>query len=147
MVPVAVAPARLVGAAAVRAALVAAGAAGAGRTVGPDVEVTTLAKAWPVGWVGGLVEGVTPGGFVALGIAGAQPVEVVAAGGEVVAVVVLIAAGIPRYRAAAILAPALLRLARTHTKHRRRSGQSHLFFAQESNQMTIYIPLPTHSEQ
>eukprot|EP01046_Picozoa_sp_COSAG06_P035767 COSAG06_NODE_3878_length_4809_cov_166.836306_5_plen_154_part_00 len=106
--PVAVAPARRVVAAAVRAALVAP-AVGAGRTRVPDEEVTITAKGWPVGWAGDLEVGVTPGdGFVALGLAGAQPVEVVAAGGLVPAVVA--AAVIPLDRAAPFLGPAPLRL-------------------------------------
>jgi hypothetical protein len=62
-----------------------------------------------VAWVGVLVFGVTPGdGFVALGLAGAQPVEVVAAGGAVVAVAA--AAVIPLDSAAPFLGPAPLRL-------------------------------------
>eukprot|EP01046_Picozoa_sp_COSAG06_P050206 COSAG06_NODE_7897_length_2338_cov_9.835194_2_plen_113_part_00 len=103
------APARRVGAAAVRAALLAV-AVRAGRTVvEPDVEVITTAKEWPAGWDGLLVVGVTPGdGFVALGLAGAQPVEVVAAGGAVVAGAAV--AGIPLDSAAPFLGPAPLRL-------------------------------------
>ena len=108
MAPVVEAPARLVGAAAVRVALVAA-AAGAGRTLVPDGEVSIVAKGWPPGWAGLLVVGVTTGdGFVALGLAGAQPVEVVAAGGAVPAVVA--AAVIPLDSAAPFLGPAPLRL-------------------------------------
>eukprot|EP01046_Picozoa_sp_COSAG06_P016217 COSAG06_NODE_1066_length_10841_cov_14.808806_13_plen_145_part_00 len=111
LAPVPVAPARRVGAAAVRGALVAV-AVVAGRTVGPDAEVSTTAKLWPVGWVGGLVVGVTPGdGFVALGLAGAQPVEVVAAGGVVVAPAA--SAVIPMDSAAPFLGPAPLRLGNT----------------------------------
>jgi hypothetical protein len=107
--PVAVAPARRVGAAAVRGALVALAVGAPGRTVVPDEEVNTIAKAWPGGWVGLLVVGATPGdGFVALGLAGAQPVEVVAAGGAVAAVAA--AAFIPLDRAAPLLGPAPLRL-------------------------------------
>ena len=148
--PVLEAPARLVMAAAVRGALVTVAAVAGGlpdrspgeRPVAPDVEVT-IAKDWPFGWAGVLVVGVTPGGFVALGIARAQPVEVVAAGGAVVADAA--AAGIPLDSAAAILAPALLRLSctRTHTEHRR--VQSHLVFTQESNRMNIF--LCSHSER
>ena len=86
------------------------------------------AKGWPGGWVGPL-DGVTPGdGFVALGLARAQPVEVVAAGGAVVADAA--AAGIPLDSAAAILAPALLRLSRIHpgraAPKRTRRGQGHV---------------------
>ena len=111
MAPVVVAPARRVGAAAVRDALVAV-AVGAGRTVPPNGEVKTIAKPWPEGWADELVEGVAPGdGFVALGLAGAQPVEVVAAGGVVDAVVAVgIPAGIPLDGAAPLLGPAPLRL-------------------------------------
>ena len=128
MVPVVVAPARRVGAAAVRDALVAV-AVGAGRTVEPDGEVT--AKVWPVGWDGLLVVGVTPGdGFVALGLAGAQPVEVVAAGGAVVAPAAGVAV-IPVDSAAALLAPTLLRLSRIHPDRaapkRTRRGQRATF--------------------
>jgi hypothetical protein len=102
------APARRVGAAAVRGALVAV-ALVAGRTVVvPDIEVTTIAKVWPVGWGGELVVGVIPSGFVALGLAGAQPVEVVAAGGAVAAVAAV--AVIPLGSAAPFLGPAPLRL-------------------------------------
>ena len=114
VVPVAVAPARLVGAAAVRGALVAV-AVGAGRTVVvPDGEVI-LAKEWPGGRVDVLVGGVAPGdGFVALGLAGAQPVEVVAAGGVVAAVGAALSRGtaavIPLDSAAPFLGPAPLRL-------------------------------------
>eukprot|EP01046_Picozoa_sp_COSAG06_P043966 COSAG06_NODE_5847_length_3247_cov_8.564485_2_plen_141_part_00 len=103
------APARRVVAAAVHGALVAVSVLTAGRTVAPDVEVTTTAKAWPPGWVGELVAGATPGdGFVALGLAGAQPVEVVAAGGVVDAEVAV--AAIPLDGAAPFLGPAPLRL-------------------------------------
>jgi hypothetical protein len=126
--PVHVAPARRVGAAVVRVALHA-GAQGAGRTVGvPDIEVTIDAKGWPAGWAGVLVVGVTPGGFVALGVARAQPVEVVAAGGAVPAEAAV--AVIPLDSAAAVLAPALLRLPRTHPDRaapkRTRRGQGHV---------------------
>eukprot|EP01046_Picozoa_sp_COSAG06_P022110 COSAG06_NODE_1693_length_8701_cov_80.626133_13_plen_148_part_00 len=120
-----VAPARRVGAAAVRVALVAL-AVGAGRTVvGPGVEVTITAKPWPVGWAGVLVLGVTPGdGFVALGLAGAQPVEVVAAGGLVVAVVAV--ADIPLDSAAPFPGPAPLRLGtNAHTQRRPAHRKSH----------------------
>ena len=107
--PVVVAPARRVVAAAVRATLVAV-AVGAGRTVvGPDGEVI-ITKDWPAGWVDVLVPGVIPSGFVALGLAGAQPVEVVAAGGVVVAPAVAGVAVIPLDRAAPFLGPAPLRL-------------------------------------
>eukprot|EP01046_Picozoa_sp_COSAG06_P012006 COSAG06_NODE_692_length_13043_cov_369.439509_17_plen_338_part_00 len=119
LAPVAVGPARRVGAAAVRGALVAP-AVGAGRTVVPDEEVIIQAKGWPGGWLDVLVEGGTPGdGFVALGLAGAQPVEVVAAGGVVVAGGAL--AGIPLDSAAPFLGPAPLRLGTN--AHTRRGGQ------------------------
>eukprot|EP01046_Picozoa_sp_COSAG06_P057126 COSAG06_NODE_11034_length_1578_cov_2.325896_1_plen_165_part_00 len=114
--PVVVAPARRVGAAAVRGAHVSpAGAVSApGRMVAvPDDEVTIVAKPLPVGWLDVLVLGGTvedrPGhGFVALGLAGAQPVEVVAAGGAVEAAVG--EAVIPLDSAAPFLGPAPLRL-------------------------------------
>eukprot|EP01046_Picozoa_sp_COSAG06_P002395 COSAG06_NODE_84_length_25090_cov_20.561042_10_plen_237_part_00 len=122
--PVVVAPARRVGAAAVRGALLAV-AVGAGRTVVADGEVTTTAKDWPVGWDGPLVAAVIPGdGFVALGLAGAQPVEVVAAGGAVVAGGA--AAVIPLDSAAPFLGPAPLRLGtNAHTQRRPAHRKSH----------------------
>jgi hypothetical protein len=108
--PVAVAPARRVGAAAVRVALAAEAVGAPGRTAVPDGEVITPAKAWPAGWGGVLVVGVTPGldGFVALGLTRGQPVEVVVAGDVVVAIVA--AAAIPLDNTAPFLGPAPLSL-------------------------------------
>jgi hypothetical protein len=115
--PVVVAAARRVVPAAVRAALLGAGAAGAGRTVVPDLEVHTIAKMLPPGWADRLVLGATLGdGFVVLGLARAQSVEVVAAGGTVVADVGAAAAVIPMDSAAPFLGPTPLRLG-TYTAH------------------------------
>eukprot|EP01046_Picozoa_sp_COSAG06_P043030 COSAG06_NODE_5576_length_3392_cov_63.026067_2_plen_224_part_00 len=136
--PVAVAPARLVGVATVHGALAAVGGV-AGRTVEANAEVITrLAKAWPAGWAdvlvasGGLVpleagaaagerDATLTSGFVALWLAGAQPINVVAAG-EAVYTEVAVAA-IPLNSTAPFIGPAPLRLGttshtRTHTQQR-----------------------------
>jgi hypothetical protein len=121
--PVAVAPTRCVGLALVRLALVAVAVA-AGRIISSatrsDDEVI-IAKLWPVVWIDDLdvIPGGILGGYVALGIARAQPVEVVAYGGAVFAAVVV--AGIRLDSTASCRRPAPLRLgtythARTHTQ-------------------------------